>query len=445
MNSYNNLMREALDHLKGRCQEAELLLDFGKTLSMSSEKKELSKYSVSSTSIMGVRLIKEGRLGMSYSEALDKESIQQMIEDALSNSRFAESKDDERIVNDGGHYEEDEQYSVTREENPPLAKMMEDVIQLESAVLGKSQEVQAVPYNGIYQVEGGRMIMNHLGSQLERRFKYFGGYTSAVILHNGMSSEQLYGVTSRNYTGLNLNLCVEESYREARNLLDAQTIPTGDYDVIFNIETWHQLFSSFSMLFSAQAAMDGHNPFRHKIGEKAFSEMLTVSDHPLYTTGMAYSTFDAEGTKRKELKLIEKGVFTSFYHNHKTAHHFLTQTTGHASRSAKSSLDLSSTHTFIAAGKSSEKELMSGKLFFITKLQGLHSGVHPVSGEFSLAAKGYLMKDGERQQAVKGVTISGNFYKMLSHISLMGDKVEEDDLIFFSPLIRFASLKVAGP
>ena len=78
-------------------------------------------------------------------------------------------------------------------------------------------------------------------------------------------------------------------------------------------------------------------------------------------------------------------------------------------------------------------------------MQGLHSGLNFMSGDFSFGASGYLMKDGEVTQAVNGITVAGNFYDMLLEIDCIGKDVKANSSYgFFSPDIRFSQLTIAG-
>ena len=81
----------------------------------------------------------------------------------------------------------------------------------------------------------------------------------------------------------------------------------------------------------------------------------------------------------------------------------------------------------------------------MTDLSGLHSGANAISGDFSFGASGFLCRDGVRQQALRGITVAGNFYKMLNQISCIGDTQhwnwQKSSLM--AP-IRFAEMAVSG-
>ena len=90
-------------------------------------------------------------------------------------------------------------------------------------------------------------------------------------------------------------------------------------------------------------------------------------------------------------------------------------------------------------------EMQEGLL--ITELQGMHAGANPISGDFSLSAKGFAVHAGKRAEAIAQITVSGNFYQMLNDILAVGSdlKFSFPGLCRFgSPSLRIRSLAVAG-
>jgi PmbA protein len=91
------------------------------------------------------------------------------------------------------------------------------------------------------------------------------------------------------------------------------------------------------------------------------------------------------------------------------------------------------------------KEMGDGLL--IANVQGLHSGANEISGDFSLSARGYLVKGGVRAGAVRQITVAGNFYQLLKDIALVGSDLRFDSASnsnFASPSVLVRSLSVAG-
>jgi PmbA protein len=56
----------------------------------------------------------------------------------------------------------------------------------------------------------------------------------------------------------------------------------------------------------------------------------------------------------------------------------------------------------------------------ITDVSGLHAGVNPVSGDFSLLARGFAVKNGHTTHPVELLTIAGNFFELLKAVKAVG-------------------------
>ena len=184
---------------------------------------------------------------------------------------------------------------------------------------------------------------------------------------------------------------------------------------------------------------------RDRVGQLIADERLNISDSPHLIDGFGYTLFDSEGTKTATTSLIKEGYLQTLAHNSATAKHFGVKTTGHASRSPKSTLGINLHQLHIGEGNDSESTLYSGEYLLITDLSGLHSGANPISGQFSFGASGYLMKDGVRVQPVRNITMAGNFYEMLKKPSAVGDQLfwnqGKTDVM---PHIRFSDVAISG-
>ena len=57
----------------------------------------------------------------------------------------------------------------------------------------------------------------------------------------------------------------------------------------------------------------------------------------------------------------------------------------------------------------------------------LHSRADAVSGDFSSGASGFLCRNGERVAPVRGITVAGNFYRLLGELEAVGNQLHHDD------------------
>ena len=229
------------------------------------------------------------------------------------------------------------------------------------------------------------------------------------------------------------------------DLLDGKPIPSKHYDVIFDQECQVELFGVFSMVLSGKAAKEGINPWRKKLGEHVADSRLSLRDKPLLMDGFGYALFDDEGVATKDTDFIVDGKLSSMMHNSVTASYFGLTTTGHASRSARSTMGVGLHQLAMEAGSAAASEVYAGEYLEITSMAGLHSGANAISGDFSLGVSGFLCRDGQRVQPVRGITVAGNFYKMLNQIQCIGDRRFWNwQRTAWMPSIRFADLAISG-
>ena len=85
-----------------------------------------------------------------------------------------------------------------------------------------------------------------------------------------------------------------------------------------------------------------------------------------------------------------------------------------------------------------------GDAILVTELMGMHSGANAVSGDFSLGAKGFLIRNGKIDRAVNQITIAGNFLELLRAIDAVGSDLTFGSSRFASPTLLVRALSVAG-
>jgi PmbA protein len=61
---------------------------------------------------------------------------------------------------------------------------------------------------------------------------------------------------------------------------------------------------------------------------------------------------------------------------------------------------------------------------FVTSMAGLHSGVNPVSGDFSVGVEGLMVKGGELAEPIREATIASTLQRLLLDISAVGADLE---------------------
>ena len=77
-------------------------------------------------------------------------------------------------------------------------------------------------------------------------------------------------------------------------------------------------------------------------------------------------------------------------------------------------------------GKKSQEELFQDIQdgVYITNVTGLHAGLNPQSGNFSLQSSGFLVKNGKIDRPLDVITVSGNLIDVFKDVVEVGNDVK---------------------
>ena len=173
----------------------------------------------------------------------------------------------------------------------------------------------------------------------------------------------------------------------------------------------------------ANAVQRGRSPFADRLGEELASEACVLHDDGRDPEGPASAPFDGEGVPRRRTALIEGGRLRAFLYDTYTANRGDGASTGTAARSGyRSQPSVSASNLVVAPGALALAELLgeAGDGVYVTDVAGLHSGVNPVTGVFSVGASGRLIRGGELAEPVREFTIAGDLVSMLGAVRAAG-------------------------
>lgn len=175
----------------------------------------------------------------------------------------------------------------------------------------------------------------------------------------------------------------------------------------------------------ADAVQRGRSPFAGMLGEAIGSEALTIADDGADPAGLNSAPFDGEGTPSGRTALIDSGRLAAYLHDSYTARREGgdARSTANAGRSGyRSAPSVSTTNLIVTPGGKTFAELLgeAGDGVYVTDVSGLHSGVNPVSGQFSVGATGRVISGGELAEAADEFTIASDLASMLRAVVAAG-------------------------
>jgi len=176
---------------------------------------------------------------------------------------------------------------------------------------------------------------------------------------------------------------------------------------------------------SAGAVQRGRSPFADRLGEELASDAFVLHDDGRDPGGSASAPFDGEGIPRRRTALIEGGRLRAFLYDTYTAAREGGTSTGSAARHGyRSQPSVSASNLVVSPGSHSFAELLgeTGEGIFVTDVAGLHSGVNPVTGVFSVGASGRAIRGGELAEPLREFTVAGDLVSMLGFIRVAGEQ-----------------------
>lgn len=202
-----------------------------------------------------------------------------------------------------------------------------------------------------------------------------------------------------------------EALRRAVRQLGTDKGPTQQTTMIVDPQQGGRLIRSLLGPASARAIHQGRSFWAGKVGEKLFSELLTITDDPLLRRGLGSRLFDREGITARPLPLVEAGVVSNLYvdtyYGRKTG---MAPTTG------------STSNVVVAPG--SDKGLTeliteAGEGVYVTDWLGGNSD--PTTGDFSLGVQGHAVTGGELGAFISEMNITGNLANLFGSLVAVGN------------------------
>ncbi len=445
---YKDLLNKLIEKGQEKMDEVEAFLVKNKQLDIEIYKGEIDKYSLAESGGLSFRGSSQGKMGYSYTERLEESALDSLVYEALENSKYIEGSDDEIIFSGSESYEEINHYDDSLNQVPTQDKL-NFLINLEKEAYSLDERVFAVNACAYQEFEGERYLVNSKGLDLHDKSNGGAAYISVVVKDNedtktGISYRIFYDFSSLDYKEI-----AKEAVDRATSMLGASNIKSGNYPIIIENTTFANLLSAFTPIFSSDNVQKGLSLLKGKLGEEIASPLLTIVDDPFLKGGFASRNFDDEGTASTFKTMVDNGKLVSFAYNWKTANREGVASTGHASRSYKGPISIAPTNLYVVNGDLDLDEMMvlADKGLLINNLEGLHSGLNPVSGDFSLSASGYEIKDGKKARPVNQITIAGNLYEVFKNIVAVGNDLKFDlpsNGYIGSPSILVKSLAVSG-
>jgi PmbA protein len=217
----------------------------------------------------------------------------------------------------------------------------------------------------------------------------------------------------------------EEAGERAAALAGARQPSSRRCPVVFDAFVAASFLGFIGGMLSADAVQRGRSLFAGREGDEIADPALRLIDDGTVSDGPSTTPFDGEGSPRRRIPLLEDGRLLTFLFDSRTARKAGRSTTGSAVRSSyRTPPSVGTGNLVVEEGERSLEELLraAGDGLYVTDVVGLHSGVNPVSGTFSVGATGRLIEGGELGRPVREITIASDLVTMLRSVEGVGSE-----------------------
>jgi len=375
---------------------------------------------------IGIRVIRDGRTGFAYAGTLDPGAIAEVLAEARDNLSFGTRDEWAGLAEPDGvdvvpqelwsealaSYGTDKKIAITKE--------------LERLTLSIDPRVRVDDAN-----YADVMVESAVSSTtgIRRSGRENGCYVSvSTMADDGDETQTGFGFgVGRSPDQFDLEKAARDAADRATRLLGATKPVSRRVSVVFDPYVTAMLLGVISSTLNGEAVAKGRSLFKDRVGEVVASPLFTLADDPTNPLAYTATDLDGEGLAARRNDLISDGVLNGFVHNSYSARRVGAKSTGNAVRGGfKGTPGVGCLALQLLPGTRDQAALVAdvedGVL--VQTVQGLHSGVNPISGDFSVGASGLTITNGQLGAPVREFTIASTLQRMLLDVVEVGGDVD---------------------
>ena len=420
-------------------------ISFSKTASKSFSlfHKELDNYSISNQSTLKARGIYKDKLGTVRTEDITDASIPYLISTIKSTASVIEKVEEPIIFKGSKKYHKKNMFNKELSE-VSVDKKLEILHRLEDLAYAYDKRITEVEVS-YSENESESLLANSYGLKLKSHNNYFYYYLSIVAKDGDEIKSDGDIFLDSDFNKFEPKAFVKKICDKVLSKFHGKSIKSKTYKAVLNPEVVSQFVNALvSTSCSAENVQKKSSLFADKLGSQILSKKVTIEERPL-EKNCFFTYFDNEGVATYNKKIFDKGVLKTYLYNLETAKKDGVESTGNGyGEGSKIGVDV--VNLYLKPGKLSKEDLFKKikKGVYITSITGLHAGLNPQSGDFSLQAEGYIVEDGKVISPLSLITVGGNLVSVLKDVIAVGNDPELQLIGTTAPSIAIKNLKVSA-
>ncbi len=428
-------------------EQVEAYAEEGRQTEVSALRGEVEGMTFSESRGLGVRVIRDGRLGYAWAADPSLDEAQETVWRARDNAALAEPDEhnglpDAEAISPMPEIFREDSANVSADDKVRMA------LDLERYTVSRDPRVTKVDLAQVGDAVSRVAIASTTGVDVE--YARTDAWTLAVTLAvEGEETQTGFSyLITRGLDVLSWEPVADEAVDRAVAMLGATKPPTAKVPVVLDPFAASNFLGVLAGALNAENVLKGRSLFADMAGRAVGSRVFTLVDDGRRLDGPGACPFDSEGVPSGRTELFTGGTLNGFLHDTYTARRTGDgqRSTGNAKRGGyRSAPGVGTSNFFVDAGELSFEELLAkaGGGVLIRDVSGAHSGANPISGEFSVGATGLRVEGGATGEPLREMTIASTLPEMLAAVAGVGS-----DLRFFSsvgtPSILIGEMTLAG-
>lgn len=404
-------------------EQIEVACAFGQSRSIRIYGGEVESLTTADNAGIGVRVLVDGREGFASAGSLDEELVADILAEARDNATFAEADPYVGIATPDGVEAVDIDLWRPGVAATPIADKINLALELERRARAHDPRVTGIRVASYGDSQGAFALASTAGIAAATES------TSASVSIQVLAADGDRTQTGFAYDGardpadLDLGPVVARAVSHAVDMVGATKPATASVDLVLDPHLSATILGLVSGTLTGDRVLKGRSPFVDRVGKQVAAAGLTLVDDATNPDSLGADSHDGEGLACRPVSLVVDGILQGFLHDSYTGRRSGEGSTGSAVRGTRG-LPTPGVHALaVTPGPGgSLDDLISrcrqGLLVF--SLAGLHSGVNPVSGDFSVGVEGRLIRNGELAEPISEATVGSTLQRLLLDVTTVG-------------------------
>ena len=400
-------------------QEVELYISESHSLNISLFHGEVDEYKDNNGYSILARGILNGKCGSATADVWNKDKAAWLVKEMVANAKVIENDDPIFIFKGSEKYHKVNTFNKDLENVSidTIMKGLQDVEKECRALDKRIVEVAGTEYN---QVSSKTTLINSNGLNLVQKNNFYYFVVQCVAKEGEQTKSGYDFFFDNDFSKFDAKKFAKKVVDQTVSQLGGEACASNKYKAILHPDVVTSLIKAYVGHANAEEVQKKSSLFIGKVGQKIASKKVTIEDRPLQKNPFA-RWFDDEGVATYNKAIIKNGVLQTYLYNLTTAAKDGVQTTGNGYGGGKKGVEPA--FLYLKPGKKSLDELFAevGNGVFITEVSGLHAGLNPQSGNFSLQSTGFMIENGKKGKPLDLITVSGNLLEIFQDVLEVGN------------------------